>query len=93
MLLCLWTANAHAQHPILDRVADKVVQKYQSTSCQQLAAERAASKSGKKGQAKKEEVEAQLVRILREDAAMRKEFLDRVAAPIADKMLECGMIP
>jgi len=38
-------------------------------------------------------VEAQLVRMLREDAAMRKEFLDRVAAPIADKMSECGMIP
>jgi hypothetical protein len=29
--------------------------------------------------------------MLREDA-MRKEFLDRVAATIADKMLECGMI-
>ena len=25
--------------------------------------------------------------------AGRKEFLDRVAAPVADKLLECGMIP
>jgi hypothetical protein len=29
------------QHPILDQVANKVIQKYQTTSCQQLWAERA----------------------------------------------------
>ena len=33
------------------------------------------------------------MRILRAGRPMRKEFLDRVAAPIADKLLECGMIP
>ena len=32
------------------------------------------------------------MRMLREGAAMRKEFLDRVAAPIADKMLECFLL-
>jgi hypothetical protein len=90
----VYIAAAHAQsHPILDRVADKVLQKYQSSSCQQLTTEREASKKGKKAEAGKEEVEAQLVRMLREDAGMRKEFLDRVAAPVADKLLECGMIP
>jgi hypothetical protein len=27
MLLCLWTANAHAQHPILDRVTAPIADK------------------------------------------------------------------
>ena len=94
-LSCLCIADAHAQskYPILDRVAEKVVQKYQTSSCQQLAAERAGSRAGKMGQAKKEEVEERVVRLLHEDADMRKEFLDRVAAPIANKLFECGLIP
>jgi len=72
------------QFPILDAVANKVVQKYQSSSCEQLWA--------KKGQPKSPE-EQRIVKMLKNDAAMRTEFLNRVAAPIANKMFECGMIP
>ena len=72
------------QFPILDAVANKVVQKYQSSSCEQLWE--------KKGQPKGPE-EQRIIGLLRSDAAMRTEFLNRVAAPIANKMFECGMIP
>jgi hypothetical protein len=72
------------QFPILDAVAGKVVQKYQSSSCEQLWQ--------KKGQPKSPE-EQRIVGMLKNDAAMRTEFLNRVAAPIANKMFECGMIP
>jgi hypothetical protein len=72
------------QFPVLDAVANKVVQKYQSSSCEQLWA--------KKGQPKSPE-EQRVVRMLRNDPAMRTEFLNRVAAPIVNKMFECGMIP
>lgn len=72
------------QFPILDRVAGKVVQKYQSTSCEQLWE--------KKGEPKSPE-EQRIVGLLRSDPAMRTEFINRVAAPIANKMFECGMIP
>jgi len=79
---------AFAQHPILDKVADKVVQKYQSSSCEQLWQEKAA------GQGKpKPEMEQRLVQLLREDPQMRAEFFSRVSAPIVSKMFECGMIP
>ena len=79
---------AYAQHPILDKVADKVVQKYQSSTCEQLWQEKAA------GQSKpKPEMEQRLVKLLREDPQMRTEFFNRVAAPIVNKMFECGMIP
>jgi len=33
------------------------------------------------------------VRLMHEDARMREAFLNRVAAPIANKLFECGMIP
>ena len=72
------------QFPILDQMAGKVVQKYQSSSCEQLWA--------KKGQPKSPE-EQRIVGMLKNDAAMRTEFINRVAAPIANKMFECGMIP
>ena len=72
------------QFPVLDAVANKVVQKYQSSSCEQLMQ--------KRGQPKSPE-EQRMVGMLRKDAAMRAEFLNRVAAPIANKMFECGLIP
>jgi hypothetical protein len=31
--------------------------------------------------------------MLRNDPQMRTEFLNRVAAPIANKLFECAMIP
>ena len=72
------------QFPILDAVASKVVQKYQSSNCEQLWA--------KKGQPKSPE-EQRIIGMLKNDPAMRTEFINRVAAPIANKMFECGMIP
>jgi hypothetical protein len=88
-LLCLGIAGLRAQqYPMLDRVADRVVQKYQTSSCGQLAAER-----GQRPPPQKAEEEARFVRLLHEDPQMRREFLNRVAAPIANKLFECGMIP
>jgi hypothetical protein len=31
--------------------------------------------------------------MLKGDPAMRTEFINRVAAPIVNKMFECGLIP
>ncbi len=79
---------ALAQYPIMDMVANKVIQKYQSSTCEQLWQERA------QGQGKpKPEREQRAVEMLRQDPAMRAAFLNKVAAPIANKMFECGMIP
>ena len=76
------------QFPILDSVANKVVQKYQTSSCQQLWQERAA------GQGKPKPMEEQrAIQLLHENPAMRQEFFNRVSIPITNKMFECGMIP
>jgi hypothetical protein len=72
------------QFPVLDEIADKVVQKYQQSSCEQLWQQ--------KGQPKTP-MEEQAVQTLRANPAMRDEFFRRVAVPIVTKMFECGMIP
>ncbi len=88
-LLCIGIASAPAQsqYPIMDKVVEKILQKYQTSTCEQLAAEKANPS------AMHEAVEGRAIKILRENPDMRKVFIDKVAAPIANKMFECGMIP
>ncbi len=84
-LLLVYAAAARAQqYPILDDIANKVIQKYQTSSCEQLWE--------KKGQPKSR-MEQEAVQKLRENPGMRQEFINRVAAPIANKLFECGMVP
>jgi len=75
---------AGAQHPILDMAANRVVQKYQQSTCEQLWEARGKPKS---------QQEQELIGLLRNDPQMRTEFINRIAAPVANKMFECGMIP
>jgi hypothetical protein len=84
----LFVGVAGAQHPLLDMIANKVVQKYQQSTCEQLWAERAK----KKGQSKPA-IEQEAIQKLRSDPQLSAEFINRVAAPIANKMFQCGMIP
>ena len=85
-LLC---AAINAQDfPILDRIAEKVIQKYQTSTCEQLWQERA-----EKGKAPKPPMEQEALQMLKSDPQMRAAFINKVAAPIANKMFECGMIP
>ena len=79
---------AYAQFPIMDMVANKVIQKYQNSTCEQLWQERAQDQ-GKP----KPEMEQRAMKLLREDPQMRQAFFDKVAGPIVNKMFECGMIP
>ncbi len=86
--LTIGAGIAYAQYPIMDRVAEKVIQKYQTSSCQQLWQERA------EGQGKpKPEMEQRAIEALRNDPQMRQAFFNKVSAPIVNKMFECGMIP
>jgi len=75
---------AAGQGRILDMVANKVIQKYQTSSCEQLWQQ--------KGQPKSQE-EEKAVNFLRNDPNSRTAFINQVAGPIVNKMFECGMIP
>jgi hypothetical protein len=85
LLLSEGVARAqYAQYPLLDAAANKVIQKYQNSSCEQLRQEREQPRS---------QMQDRVVNFLRSDPQMRQMFIDRVAAPVANKMFECGMIP
>lgn len=76
------------QYPVMDKIADKIIQKYQGSTCEQLWQEKAQAKTKPKST---QEYEA--IGILRNDPQMRAAFINKVAAPIVNKMFECGMIP
>lgn len=82
------TSAQESHYPVMEKIAQKVVQKYQTASCQDLAKQKSQPPTGKQAQ-----VEQRVVEVLRNDPQMRTEFINRVAAPIANKLFECGMIP
>lgn len=80
----LFVGVAGAQHPLLDMAANKVIQKYQQSTCEQLWEQKGKPKTAQ---------EQEIIQFLRNDAQMRTEFINRIAGPVANKMFECGMIP
>ena len=83
-----FAGTAAADFPLMNMVADKVIQKYQTASCQQLWQEKA------QGQGKpKPEMEQRAIQALKGDPQMRQAFFSKVSGPIVNKMFECGMIP
>ena len=80
---CL-AGTAHAQYPVLDAVANRVIEKYQSASCEELWQKKEAPKSPE---------EQRALEFLRQDPQARIMFIDKVAGTIVNKMFTCGMIP
>jgi hypothetical protein len=78
--------KAQGQYPMVDSIANKIVQKYTSSSCEQLWAK-------KSEHAPPSMEEQRAIGVLRNDPQMRAEFINRIAAPIANKMFDCGMVP
>ncbi len=77
---------AAQQYPMVDMIANNVIQKYQSSTCEQLW-EKKAQKTPPTQE------EKNMIQILKSDPQMRTAFINKIAAPIANKMFECGMIP
>jgi hypothetical protein len=79
-------AQTPSQYPILDKVAGKVIQNYQQSTCQQLWEKKSAK-------APPTAEEQKVIGFLKSNPQMRTIFINKVAAPIANRMFECGMIP
>jgi hypothetical protein len=86
LIALLYVSVANAQYPVVDAIANKVTQKYQTSSCEQLWVQ----KSQKKPPSQQEQ---EAMTMLRNDPKMRASFVNIVAAPVVNKMIECGMIP
>ena len=75
---------AVGQGRILDMVAQKVIGKYQSSSCEQLWQQKSEPKS---------QEEQRAVNFLKSDPQARTAFINKIAGPVVNKMFECGMVP
>jgi len=73
-----------ADYPLMNIVADKVIDKYKNGTCEQLREQKAKPKTDE---------EKNLMQLLKDDPQMRTAFIDKVAAPVVNKMFECGMVP
>jgi hypothetical protein len=94
LFLCMLTINVpsantqQSEYPVMDKVAQKVIDKYQTSSCEDLKA-----KKEQPPDPKQDAMKQRVIGMLKSDPKMREQFLNKVAAPIANKMFECGMIP
>jgi hypothetical protein len=81
-------ASARADYPVVDQAADKVIQKHQTSRCEQLQQDRAES-AGKSQSASGQRA----TQMLHDDAAMRTEFFNESPASLVSEPFDCGMIP
>jgi hypothetical protein len=77
-----------SEYPVMDKIAQKVIDKYQNSSCEDLKAQKEQPPEPQQAAMKQK-----VLGLLKNDPKMREQFLNKVAAPIANKMFECGMIP
>lgn len=82
-------ADAQPDYPMMDKLAEKVIEKYRTSSCQELAQQKKSQPTA----GPQQKIQARVMQMLRNDRQMRTQFLNKVSAPIANKMFECGMIP
>jgi hypothetical protein len=75
---------AAQQYPLVDMIANNVIQKYQNSNCEQLWEQKGKPKTAQ---------EQEAITMLRGDPMIRQYFINKVAGPIMNKMFECGMIP
>ena len=76
--------GASAQGMLLDFAADKVIKKYQTATCDELKTQRKEAPTDK---------EKEAIEFLRNDSQARIFFINKIAAPVLNKMYDCGMIP
>jgi len=75
---------ASAQGMLLDVAADRVIKKYQTATCDELKAQKNDPPTDK---------EKEAIQFLRNDSQARIAFINKIAAPVLNKMFDCGMIP
>jgi hypothetical protein len=85
-ILLYVSVGSAQQYPVLDAVANKVIAKYQGSTCEQLWQKKAAKTPPSAEEQK-------VIALLKGDPQMQQAFINKVAAPIANKMFECGLIP
>jgi hypothetical protein len=79
----LYLGIASAQYPIMDAIANRIIQKYQTSTCEQLYQQKAEKAPPGAGEQK-------AIQMLRADPQMRAAFINKIAPPIANKMFDAA---
>ena len=77
-------AVGHTQGLLLDYAAERVAEKYKTSTCEQLKQMKSEGPSLK---------EKAAIAYLHSDDQARIAFINKIAAPVANKMFECDMFP
>jgi hypothetical protein len=83
-MLMFVSIAAAQEFPIMDMIANNVVQKYQAMNCEEMWKHKSEPKTAQ---------QQELIKILKADPQMRTQFINKVAPTIVNKMFECDMIP
>lgn len=80
--------QGQSPYPLADMLAQKIIDKYTNSTCVQIAEQKSEKATGEKAA-----MEQRVIQALKNDPQMRQYFINKIAAPIANKLFECGMIP
>jgi len=82
------------QEALLDAAANLVIEKFQNASCEELSQMTLNSdKSSQADGGQQAAMQEKAISMLQQNPEIREEFINRVAAPIANKMFDCNLIP
>jgi hypothetical protein len=91
-------AQAQNQDPlpaeVVNAIAQKTIQKFNSSSCQDLAASM-AKQNPSSGQPPtlKDQLTARFIEKLRQNPQLAQEFFAQISTPVLTKLFECGLVP
>ena len=83
-----------SKEALLDIAANLAIEKYQKSSCAEIAQMQPQSANSSQTEpGKQPELQKKAIEMLQQNPEMREKFINRVAGPIANKMFECNLIP
>ena len=76
---------------VVNAIAQKTIQKFNTSSCQDLAASMAQGKQDPNSL--KDQLTARFMQKLRQDPQLTQQFFDQISTPVLTKLFECGLVP
>ncbi|BFM39264.1 hypothetical protein OLK001_11900 [Synechocystis sp. LKSZ1] len=97
MPMAVWAQSSDPlPEEVVNAIAQKTIQKFGGSSCQDLAASMAqqhAVQSSGQPPTLKDQLTARFVQRLRQDPQLTQEFFSQIATPVLTKLFECGLVP
>lgn len=79
------------QGEVVNAIAQKTIQKFSNSSCQDLAASMAQGKQDPNSL--KDQITARFIQKLRQDPQLTQQFFAQISTPVLTKLFECGLVP